>query len=243
MEIFRNFFIDGFVPGNYTYGFVHIFSIVLVLILIPTLIFLFKGKDSDYVYSKLRWIAIVTLAIYFLRRGIDVYKGKDVIEAFWPFYLCNVNTIFLSLFIALKIKKGQEFFIITGMLGAILMFVVPVGVFNDKYITIQILDSVLSHYEIVLLPIVLLFSGAYKLDIKKSWQVFLGLFILLFNVEVLQPILINRTEDFLFVRGTLPFTIDGVPQVFIMLFSIGVYIYLIYGIDYLIRRNKKEKSN
>jgi hypothetical protein len=73
--------------------------------------------------------------------------------------------------------------------------------------------------------------------------VFLGLFILLFNVEVLQPILINRTEDFLFVRGTLPFTIDGVPQVFIMLFSIGVYIYLIYGIDYLIRRIKKEKSN
>lgn len=234
MEFFKSFFIDGFLPGDYTYGFIHVFSIVLVLVLIPSLIFLFRGKDSDYVYGKLKYLAAVTLVIYFIRRGFDVYKGKDFLDAFWPFYICNLNTIFMSLFVILGIKKGQDFFIITGMLGAVLMFVVPIGVFNDKYLTITILDSVLSHYEIVLIPIVLLFTKAYRLNIKKSWQVFLGLFILLFNVEILQPILVDRQEDYLFIRGTLPFTIDGVPQLLIMLLSIAVYVYLIYFLDYLL---------
>ena len=189
MEFLRNFFIDGFVQGDYTYGVVHVLSIVMVLVFIPLLVYRFKGKDSDYIYEKLKWFAIITLVIFVVRRGFDVYKGRDFLDTFWPFYLCNLNTIVISLAVIFKVKKGQEFFIITGMLGAVLMFVVPVGVFNDKYITITILDSVLSHYEIVIIPVVLLVTKAYVLDIKKSWQVFAGLFILLFNVEVLQPIL------------------------------------------------------
>lgn len=242
MDFLQKFFIDGFEKGDFTYGTVHMFSVVFVLILIPLLIYKFQGKDSDYVYKKLRWLAINTLVVYFVRRGVDVYKGKPFFEAFWPFYLCNINTIFMSLFVALGIKKGQEFFIITGMLGAVLMFVVPVGVFNDRFVTISILDSVLSHYEIVVIPVVLLFSKAYVLDIKKSWQVFVGFAILLINVEFLQPILTGRHEDYLFIRGTLPFTIDGVPQIFIMLLSISFYVYLVYFIDYLFKRLDQQKQ-
>jgi len=236
MGFLNSFFIDGFINGDFTYGFVHVTSVIIALIAIPVMVYLFKDKSSDYVYEKLRVFAIVTLVIYFIRRGLDVYNGKDFLDAFWPFYLCNVNTIFISIFIIFKIRKGQEFFIITGMLGAVLMFVTPTGVFNDKYLTIYILDSVLSHYFIVIIPLVLLFSGTYKLDIKKSWQVFLGLFILLFNVEILQPLLVNRQVDYLFIRGTLPFTIDGVPQLIIMLLSIAFYIYLVYGINYVIKK-------
>ena len=242
IEFINSFFIDGFVPGEYVYGTIHIFSIVFVLILIPFLIYIFKGKSSDEIYNRIRIIAIITLVVYFVRRGIDVYNGKSILEAYWPFYICNINTIFLSIFIIFKVKKGQDFFMITGILGAVLMFVVPDGVFNDKYLTIQILDSVLSHYEIVVLPIVLMATKAYKLDIRKSWQVFLGLFILLFNVEILQPILTDRNVDYLFIRGTLPFTIEGVPQLFIMLFTIGIYVYIIYGIHYLLNNKELIKS-
>lgn len=244
MNFFSKFFIDGFQHGDYTYGFVHIFSITFVLVLIPYLIYIFKGKDSEYIYGKLKYLAIFTLVIYFVRRGIDVYKGKDFIDTFWPFYLCNVNTIFMSIFVALGIKKGQDFFMITGMLGAALMFVVPVGVFNDKYLTITILDSVLSHYEIVIIPVVLLATKAYKLDIKNSWQVILGLLILLFNVEILQPILTGRQVDYLFIRGTLPFTIEGVPQVFIMFISISFYVYLVYFVSHVLHNPalNREKS-
>ena len=238
MDILRSFFIDGFVPGDYTYGLVHILSVVIGISIIPISIHLFKGKDSDYIYDKLKYIAIFTLVLYFVRRGVDVYKGKAFLKVFWPFYICNVNTIFLSLGIIFKIKKGQDFFIITGMLGAVLMFVTPVGVFNDKYLTLTILDSVFSHYEIVILPLILLFTKAYKLDIKRSWQVILGLLILLFNVEILQPILVNEQVDYLFIRGHLPFTIDGVPQVIIMFLTMVFYVYLVYYIDLLMKREK-----
>jgi uncharacterized membrane protein YwaF len=243
MDILRGFFIDGFVPGDYTYGFVHIASIVIALVLIPVLSMYFENKDSDYVYGFLRYIAIFTLLVYVLRRAIDVYQGKPFLEAFWPFYLCNVNTVFLSIFVIFKVKKGQDFFMITSMLGAVLMFVVPDNVFNDQYLTLGILDSVLSHYEIVVLPLVLLISGAYVLDVRRSWQVLLGLLVLLFNVEVLQPLLTNRHVDYLFIRGDLPFTIDGVPQVIIMYLSITVYVYGVYGLFYYINTRKKVISN
>ena len=122
---------------------------------------------------------------------------------------------------------------ITGMSGAVLAFIIPQGIFNDRYLTLSILDSVLSHYEIVAIPIILMATKAYELDIKKSYIVILGLLLVALNVEVLQPILINEQVDYLFLDGTLPFTIKGVNQFFIMFASALVYVYSIYFLNYL----------
>ncbi len=112
-------------------------------------------------------------------------------------------------------------------------FIIPQGIFNDQYVTLSILDSVLSHYEIVAIPIILLATKAYQLDIKKSWMVVVGLFIVAINVEFLQPLLIGKEIDYLFLDGNLPFQIPGVNQFFIMLGTAIAYIYLVYFLDYL----------
>ena len=113
------------------------------------------------------------------------------------------------------------------------MFVVPEGVFNDRFLTLGILDSLLSHIEIILIPMVLMLTKAYNLDVKRSGGVIFGLLLVAFNVEVLQPLLINEHVDYLFLKGTLPFTIEGVNQFFIMFPTAVLFIYVIYFLDYL----------
>jgi len=233
LEFLRKFMIDGFERGDFTSGSVHNASLAFSAISIIAIILLLRKKDSAYIHGKMKIIAYFTITIYLLRRGIRVYQGEGFIEAFWPFYICNVNTVLLSIWIIFDIKKGKDFMMITGMSGAVLAFIIPQGIFNDRYLTLSILDSVLSHYEIVAIPIILMATKAYELDIKKSYIVILGLLLVALNVEVLQPILINEQVDYLFLDGTLPFTIKGVNQFFIMFASALVYVYSIYFLNYL----------
>ena len=64
-------------------------------------------------------ISAISLLIYFGRRLLYYDGNTSLIEALWPFYLCNINTIFLSLSITLNIKKGRDFFLVTGLIGGI----------------------------------------------------------------------------------------------------------------------------
>ena len=242
---------DGFVPGDYTMGTVHKMSLYLSLGSIILLVYLLRGKDSKYVHNKMKILAGVSIFFYILHRVVQVIQGDTLLEAFWPFYLCNVNTVLLSIYILFDFKKGKDFMIITGISGAVLAFIIPQGIFDDQFLTLKILDSVLSHYEIVAIPIILMATKAYELDMKKAYLVIIGLLLVAVNVEFLQPILINRQVDFLFLEGTLPFTIEGVNQFYIMLGSAIVYVYIVYFLDYLYlgkiklfqTKDKLQKSN
>jgi|GEM_PF-1408484 len=232
-ELIRGFLFDGFVHGDYTMGTVHVMSLILSGTSIILFILLLKNKSSEYVHKKMKIIAYIAIIIYLLRRIVRVIEGETLLEAFWPFYLCNVNTVLLSIWIIFDIRKGKDFMIITGISGAVLAFIIPDGIFVDKYLTLNILDSVFSHYEIVAIPIILILTKAYELDVKKSPSVILGLLLVAINVEVLQPILVGKNIDYLFLEGNLPFTIPGVNQFYIMFFCALIYIYGVYFLNYL----------
>jgi len=192
MAILEQFLFSGFEPGDYTYGFLHIGSIALMMASIPMLIVYYRKQSESRIRVHARILAAVTLTLYILRRFIDVIEGRPFMESFWPFYLCNVNTVILSVLLLFDIRKGRDFFLITGMSGAILMFVVPEGVFNDRFLTLQILESLLSHYTIFIVPILFMATKVHVLEFRRSWQSLLGFGLVLFNVEVLQQPLTGR---------------------------------------------------
>jgi len=232
MDMVRKFLFDGFVPGDYTYGTVHIGSIVMMVSLIVISIILLRGKDKQKISRITKTLAIFTLFVYVVRHVIDGYESKEYLQSMWPFYICNINTIFLCIWIIFDWTYMKDLFIITGMFGAVLMFVVPQGIFNDQFLTLTIFDSVLSHFTIVYIPLVLLSTRVYELDIKKSHEVLIGFGIILFNVEVIQPLLFDTRIDYLFLQGPLPFTIEGVPQFIIVISTAIVVVYIAYLINY-----------
>lgn len=232
IDFIKGFLYEGFVPGDYTMGTVHTFALFLSAVSIPIIILLLRNKDEAYVNRKMKIIAFIAITIYISNRVVMVSQGTGFEKAFWPYYLCNVNTVFMSIYILFDIKKGKDFMMITGISGAVLAFIIPAGIFDDKFLTLNILDSVMSHYEIVAIPLILMGTKAYKLDVKRSLGVIAGLFAVAINVEFLQPIMINEQVDYLFIDGNLPFTIAGVHQFYVMLFSAVVYVYVCYFINY-----------
>lgn len=233
LEFLEKFIYTGFVGGDYEYGIVHIASIIFVVLSIVILVLVFKARGEKYINKIIRIIAIISLSIYFLRRLSYVLEGDNFLDRFWPFYLCNINTIFYCLYEIFHWKKGKDFFIVTGLLGGIFTFLIPDGIFVDKYITLGILDSIMSHYVIVVCPLVLLITKTHILKFKNIYTVFIGLLIALINVEVIQPIIFKENIDYLFLRGNIPFSIPGVPQ-FLIISSLTVFlIILVYFLDYL----------
>ena len=225
-SFFRKFFFEGFESGEFMFGFTHILSIVFVILSIVLFTFFLRNKDEKYILGKMKIISAISLLIYFGRRLLYYDGNTSLIEALWPFYLCNINTIFLSLSIIFNIKKGRDFFLVTGLIGGIFTFLMPEGIFVDRYLTFSILDSIMSHYVIIVIPMVLLLTGCHVLHLKNIYQVFVGLLICVFNSEILQKALFDKSFDYLFFRSTLPFTIPGVPQ-FLILSSLSIILVLL----------------
>jgi hypothetical protein len=242
LEFFKKFFYHGFEAGDFTWGVTHILSIVCVIASVVVFSLLLRNKDEKYIYGKMKIIAVIGLLIYFTRRSLALINKPNILELYWPFYLCNINTIFLSLTIIFNIKTGRDFFLVTGLIGGLFTFLIPDGIFTDRYLTFPILDSIMSHYVIVVIPLVLLLTKAHTLRFKNIYQVFIGLLIVIVNVELVQGWLFKKDFDYLFFRGTIPFTIPNVPQFIIISFLAVVLILLVYYLDNCYLRLTEKKN-
>ena len=242
LEFINKFIHGGFETGDFSYGVTHMLAIAFVIISIIVFSVLLKGKDEKYINSKMKIIAFITLTIYLFRKLYDVKSVGNIVEAYWPFYLCNINTIVLALYIIFSWKKGKDFFIVTGLIGGIFTFLIPDGIFTDKYLTLGILDSIMSHYLIVVVPFVLLITKAHILKFKNIWIVYAGLILTIINSEFIQKILFNKEKDYLFFDSDIPFTINGVPQFIIISLLAIVLVFLVYYIDHLYINRRLKNS-
>lgn len=230
-EFLRKFFKDGFVSGEYSYGVVHIIAIVFAVVSVIIFSWLLMGKEKQYINKKIKIIAYICLVIDITKRTISFIGGASFISAFYPFYLCNINTYLLSIYIIFDLKKGKDFFIVTGFIGGLITYAMPFGIFTDKYLTFGILNSLTSHYVIIVIPLVLLITKAHKLEMKTFYQQIIGLVMVLINAEVIGRILLQDTTDYLYIRSDMPFKIPGVPQI-IIIGSLFIFtIMLTYFID------------
>jgi uncharacterized membrane protein YwaF len=241
-EFLRDFFYDGFDPGEFAYGTTHLLGVLTVIVSVIWFSYALRNYPKEVIFRKMRIIAIIGLSIYIIRRSLGLIGAANILELYWPFYLCNINTILLSVWIIFGFRKGLDFFIVTGLLGGLFTFAIPDGIFTDRYLTFGIVDSLMSHYTIVVIPLVLLITKAHTLKLKNIYQVAIGLLLTLINTELIQPLFFHKHFDYLFLRGTIPFTISGVPQ-YLIIFVLAIILVLgIYGLDILYCRYSKKVS-
>lgn len=126
-EFLRKFFYDGFEPGEFAYGTTHLFGILAVIVSVTGLSYALRNRPKEVIFGKMKIIAIIGLIIYILRRVFWLADDKNIFEIYWPFYLCNINTIMLSIWIIFGYRKGLDFFIVTGLLGGLFTFAIQMG--------------------------------------------------------------------------------------------------------------------
>ena len=242
LEFLQNFFWNGFTSGNYEYKTIHILAILFTISLAVILPIYFKNKSEKSLWRFLQSLAALTLITYISRRVISFTLGgnhsfDNFIRTFWLFYLCNINTVILSVMILVKAKKGYEYVMITGFIGGVVTFLIPDGIYIDKYLTFSIFDSVLSHFILVVVPPIFIVKKIWRPNYKKSWQVILGMLVVVFNVEVVQRLFFgNNYIDYLFFHSDMPFVIKKHPELqFLVISSLFLIVLgIIYGINQLI---------
>ena len=234
---------DGGIPGEFSYGKIHLTATAVFIVVTVLMCIVGKRLTPKNRRKVIIVAAALSLGFEIFWRGVWIGRGVTPLET-WPLYPCNLAGVLVPLIAFSNNKTLKEIFYVFAFIGGIITFVYPQGIFVNEVLNFSILKSILQHTAIIFIPVFEYFTGEYKPRFKNLWLAILGLFINLFNSEYL-PRYFGIEGDFIFLRSGLPFTIEGVPQIFILA-PIAIIVMVAFyaaldpkGTKSLLRRKKK----
>ena len=220
-------------PGEYMYTAMHWWSLGIVL---AACAFIFgiavaKRKDAKASRGILVAVAVFQLGFEVLWRLIYLLVKGDSVLCWWPMYPCNLGGILIPIIALADWKRGKQMFYLFGFVGGMLTFALPDGIFSTSVFVFPILKSVLQHTGLLIIPILEYATGRYRPTLKDLGWVVLGCLVHLLNCEVIDRLL-GFMDDYMFLRGDMPFVIPGVPQfITISVFALVVFALLCFLSD------------
>ena len=238
------------IAGEYQYT--TNYWITLACVIFALIFCVFLGSTTKITDKNkriiLKSIAIFQLSFEILWRLIYLFVKKDNILCWWPTYPCNVGGIILPIIALTNSKLGKKMFYLFGFIGACLTFAIPEGIFSNSVMVFPIVKSILQHTGLLLIPAFEFASKTFRPTIKYYGFVILGCFVHLLNCEVIDRLL-GFTDDYMFLRGDMPFVIEGVPQfITVSVFALIVIALLSFlcdikgSIAYLCKKNKTKEA-
>ena len=214
MELFLNWLTGNLGnPGEYAYGTMHLYTVavtaVVTVIAVIWQLQLNGSKKSGKLIAAVAWIQ---LTFEILWRLVYLFIKKSPWVDLWPSYPCNLGGILSPLIALLGWKTGKKMFYLFALVGAVLTFAMPDGIFCTDVLVFPIVKSILQHTGILLIPILEYVRGSYRPSLRHFGWVVFGCAIHAVNCEILARLVFGLTEDFMFFRSNLPFVIPGVPQ-------------------------------
>lgn len=133
---------------------------------------------------------------------------------------------------------------ITGFIGGVVTFLIPDGIYTDKYLTFSIFDSIISHYILIVVPAIFIVKDMWRANFSRVNEVVLGMLLVIMNVEIVQRLLLGGNyTDYLFFHGDIPFAIPGRPDLQFIVISVLflVVLAIIYSINQIIITSQSKK--
>ncbi len=200
-------------PGEYQYTSIHLITTALVVLVTVAVCVLGAGKwlgDSQKT-RLLRFICWFQLGFEALWRLLYLTVKGDSILCWWPLFPCNLGGILIPIICLTGWKTGKKMFYLFGFVGGVLTFALPEGIYVRDALVFPIVKSILQHTGLLLIPALEYVLGSHRPRLKDMGYVVAGLCVHLVNCEGITRLL-GFTEDYMFLRGTMPFVIPGVPQ-------------------------------
>lgn len=214
MELLYNWIIGELgTPGEYQYQSIHLITTALVVLATAAVCVLGAGNrlSSTGKTKLLRGICWFQLGFEVLWRLLYVTVKGDGILCWWPLYPCNLGGILIPLIGLSGWKTGKKMFYLFGFVGGVLTFALPEGIYVRDVLVFPIVKSILQHTGLLLIPALEYVIGSHRPRLKDMGYVVAGLCVHLVNCEGIDRLL-GFTGDYMFLRGTIPFVIPGVPQ-------------------------------
>jgi uncharacterized membrane protein YwaF len=230
--------------GDGDYGLRHFIWIFGTFLLLVVLYQYFKRKPKHA-----RTVMVILCALLFLTRLTkQIYRAAAGIEdpalMALPWQLCTVMTFLMPVVVIFNIKRLKPVVYSLCMIGGIMTLFVG-GYFGNAFLTIWEYEPMWAHMMLIIIPVIEMAAGNYKLEFKDAWQTVLGLFLctawaLLADLVIFAGYDTNNSE---LMRNQLGFDIPGVPYQVLYVIVGVVFITMMYGIPTVYRklRNKNTK--
>ena len=214
MEIFMKWLIgDMGTPGDYSYTSMHYSTVAVVAIItVIAVIWQLQLNGTKRVNKLITAVAWIQLVFEIGWRLIYIFFKNSPWAELWPSYPCNLGGILVPLIALTGWKTGKKLFYLFALVGAVLTFAMPDGIFSTDVMVFPIVKSILQHTGILLIPVLEYVKGSYRPSLRHMGWITLGCAIHAFNCEVIARLVLGLEKDFMFFRSGLPFVIDGVPQ-------------------------------
>lgn len=234
----------GGVPGDYSYGIIHLISVIVLAAL--TIGFAIAGRKMDAKQRRKTVIGIAIFGFSFELLWRVIYFANDVpLYELYPFYPCNLAGILVPIIAVTNNKVLKEMFYVFAFVGGVVTFTIPQGIYNNLYFNFPIMKSVIQHYSIIVLPVFEFVTGLFRPKFKNIWLVYIGMLVHLGNSEGMPKVFGHYGTDYIFLNSGLPFVIDGVPGwVTLPIFGLLVMtvFYAILDIKGFVRLFRKKRA-
>ena len=222
----------------------HFAWIVIVVLLCIGLYKLFKK------YPKAGKITVIILlaslfSVRLVNQTIRAIIGAEVPawKAF-PFHMCTVMTFLLPIVYFFKLNKFKEAVYVLSMMGGIITIIVG-DYFDDTFMTFSTLEGMSAHTILVIVPLIEISLGNFKLEYKNIWKVFAGMIVLLGWAILANEVFFRGYDNnYMYLKENgLPGNLGGDYYFLIYVLIFILLISIIYGSPTLYRKyNKKYRK-
>lgn len=147
------------------------------------------------------------------------------------FQICGVNNVLLPIAVLFNVKPMKDFTFLTSILGGITVILYPSTVlFGDPFtVTFPMVRSLIVHMILVALPLFLIRTGEFRLELKHWKRTLIGT-ILVFLWALYGNLVVDPGANYMFLM-TNPFY-DG-PIPLLNQIPHGVHLPVIMALSYL----------
>ncbi len=180
-------------------------------------------------------ILVISLssALFITRLVHQTFRGIAGVEVPWfgalPWHMCTVLTFVLPIVIVFDIKVLKQAVYVLSIMGGIITILVG-DYFVDLFLPFSAMEGITAHTLLVVLPIMEIGLGNFRLEIKKYWHVLAGMLVFMGWATLANEVVFKGYDpNYMYLRHNgLPGNIGGDNYFLIyigifLLFSAAIY--------------------
>jgi len=245
-EFFKNFFDNGYHDnlGEGTFGHRHLVWVLATLVCIFALYFLFKKHKR----AGLIFICTVSAAIFLFRTAITVHrliiKLYDPPLSALPWHMCSLLAFLLPVVIIFDLKKFKTAIYSASVAGGVITLALG-DYFDHALITIYLWESMITHSMMIIMPLIEIAIGRFKIELKNLWQAVAGvLFFMAWATLANEVIFRGHGFNYMYLKNNaLPLEIPGIHYFVLYVVMYIIYLSIFFGAPLLHRRIKAKRSS
>lgn len=234
-------FSDGL--GEGAFGYRHLIWGLLVIILSVGGYLFFK----KYPLKEKKVVLFLIISLFTVRLFHQTTRAIIGAESPWtqafPFHMCTVLTFLLPLTVFFHWDKIKTPVYVLSIMGGVITLLMG-DYFSDQFLTFWTLEGMSAHTILILVPIYEIAAQRFNLDIKKSWEVLVGILVLMAWATLANEVFYaDLNANYMYLKeNALPF---GNDQNFFLFYILIFFLFFgcIYGLPALSQWKKRQPQS